>query len=147
MRTVYVISDLHLGGVYQEPPAPGKRGFRLCTHADAIVRFVKQRTDEIATNRPIEIVLNGDTVDFLAELDLPAAGVGAVATWSSFTSDPQAAVAKFNAIVKRDKAVFDSFGPFLNAGGRLTVLLGNHDIELSLPPVRVARGARRQGQP
>jgi UDP-2,3-diacylglucosamine pyrophosphatase LpxH len=134
MRSVFIISDLHLGGDYPVPPE--KRGFRLCTHADAIVRFVEERTKEIGKNGPSEIVLNGDTVDFLAERDLPAGGPHQAATWSSFTADPQAAVDKFKAIVCRDKAVFDVFGPFLAAGGRLTVLLGNHDVELSLPPVR-----------
>jgi UDP-2,3-diacylglucosamine pyrophosphatase LpxH len=136
VRRIFVLSDFHLGGKYPDPPAPGKRGFRLCTQAAVIARFVEERTKEIAKSGPSEIVLNGDTVDFLAELDVPAAGAGSFVTWSPFTADPAAAVAKFQAIVARDKGVFDSFAPFLDAGGRLTVLLGNHDLELSLPSVR-----------
>jgi UDP-2,3-diacylglucosamine pyrophosphatase LpxH len=120
------------------PQEPGKRGFRLCTHADAIVRFVKQRTDEIAKNGPNEIVLNGDTVDLLAETDPPAPADMEAATWSSFTADPMQAVEKFNAIVSRDPEVFAAFTPYLDVGGRVTVLLGNHDVELSLPDVRRA---------
>src|SRR5438552_10345862 len=137
MRSIFVISDLHLGGIY---PPPGTRGFRLCTHADAIARFVQERTEAMKTNGRSEIVLNGDTVDFLAERNSPAAGGAAdePVTWSAFTADPQAALAKFEAIVDRDKCVFDAFGRFLAAGGRLTVLLGNHDVELSLPLVRDA---------
>jgi UDP-2,3-diacylglucosamine pyrophosphatase LpxH len=137
MRSIFVISDLHLGGTY---PPPGSRGFRLCTHADAIAQFVQQRAEAIATSGQSEIVLNGDTVDFLAERDLPAAGASAdaPATWSAFTADPQAALSKFEAIVERDKCVFDGLSRFLAAGGRLTVLLGNHDVELSLPVVRDA---------
>jgi UDP-2,3-diacylglucosamine pyrophosphatase LpxH len=134
LRSVFVISDLHLGGTYPVPPE--QRGFRLCTHADAITRFVEERTKEIAKSGPREIVLNGDTVDFLAERDLADAGASQAESWSSFTADPHLAVAKFKAIVCRDKKVFDSFGSFLDAGGRLTVLLGNHDVELSLPDVR-----------
>ena len=34
--------------------------------------------------------------------------------------------------------MFDAIGRFLDQGGRLVVLLGNHDIELSLPAVRTA---------
>jgi UDP-2,3-diacylglucosamine pyrophosphatase LpxH len=136
VRRVFIISDLHLGGVYPEPRESKKRGFRLCTHADVIERFVKLRTKEIAEQGPCEIVLNGDTVDFLAERDLSADRSTELKTWSSFTADSQAAVAKFKAIVCRDGDVFKSFGPFLDAGGRLTILLGNHDIELSLPDVR-----------
>jgi len=133
VRSVFIISDLHLGGSYPKRNEAGKRGFRLCTHADAIVRFVEERTED-AKRGATEIVLNGDTVDFLAETDVPA--LGNAVTWSSFTADPQSALAKFKAIVSRDKTVFDAFGPFLEAGGRLTILLGNHDIELSLPDVR-----------
>src|SRR4051794_41728102 len=82
VRSVFVISDLHLGGIYPVPPDPKKRGFRLCTHADAIVKFVVQRTRD-AKQGATEIVLNGDTVDFLAEVDIPG---GKPATWLSFTA-------------------------------------------------------------
>ena len=132
MHSAFVISDLHLGGNYPSPEDVGKRGFRLCTHADAIVRFVEDRARD-AERKSTEIVLNGDTVDFLAETNSPEDGGS---TWSSFTGDSLAAIRKFRSIVARDKPVFDSFGPFLDAGGKLTVLLGNHDIELSLPDVR-----------
>jgi UDP-2,3-diacylglucosamine pyrophosphatase LpxH len=130
MRSVYVISDLHLGGAYPEPPDPGKRGFRLCTHADAIARFVSSLIQNIGQKGSIELVLNGDTVDFLAECDEKPN------SWSAFTAKPDRAVAKLKAIVKRDQEVFDRLKEFLEKGGRLTVLLGNHDAELSLPAVR-----------
>ncbi|WP_198032723.1 metallophosphoesterase [Mesorhizobium sp. WSM2561] len=132
MRKVFIISDLHLGGTYPVSGEAGDRGFRLCTHADTIVHFVDQLAKEMVEKGPYELVLNGDTVDFLAERD------GDANAWSPFTSDPQLAVDKFNAIAARDPQVFASFGRFLAVGGRLTVLLGNHDIELSLPPVRAA---------
>ena len=132
MRQVFVISDLHLGGVYPVPRDSGQRGFRLCTHAEAIARFVDGLTETVALSGPSELVLNGDTVDFLAERD------GEANSWSAFTSDPEQAVRKLNAIVERDREVFVAFGRYLAAGGRLTILLGNHDVELSLPPVRAA---------
>jgi UDP-2,3-diacylglucosamine pyrophosphatase LpxH len=132
MRSIYVISDLHLGGEYPVPPEPGKRGFRLCTRADAVAQFIDSLTQNFAHEGPSELVLNGDTVDFLAEGDEKPN------TWSPFTGDPSRAVAKFEAIVKRDLMVFQSLERFLSKGGRLVVLLGNHDIELSLPAVRVA---------
>jgi len=132
VRRVFIISDLHLGGVYPIPRDGGKRGFRLCMHAEAIARFVDQLTGDIAEKGQSELVLNGDTVDFLAERD------GDSDSWSAFTVDPQQAVDKFKAIASRDHEVFSSFGRYLDAGGRLTILLGNHDIELSLPPVRAA---------
>lgn len=132
MRSIYVISDLHLGGHYPEPPEPGKRGFRLCTRADAVAQFIDSLTQKFAQEGPSELVINGDTVDFLAESDEKPN------TWSPFTGDPSRAVAKFETIVKRDLVVFESLERFLSKGGRLVVLLGNHDIELSLPAVRAA---------
>jgi UDP-2,3-diacylglucosamine pyrophosphatase LpxH len=132
MRNVYVISDLHLGGDYPVPREPGKRGFRLCTRADAVAQFIDSLTQKFVRQGPSELVLNGDTVDFLAEHDEKPN------TWSSFTRDPSRAVAKLEAIVQRDQAVFDAIKRFLDQGGRLVVLLGNHDIELSMPAVRVA---------
>jgi UDP-2,3-diacylglucosamine pyrophosphatase LpxH len=132
VRSVYVISDLHLGGDYPVPREPGKRGFRLCTRADAVAQFIDGLTEKFAQQGPRELVLNGDTVDFLAEHDERPN------TWSPFTRDPSRAVAKLEAIAQRDQAVFDAIKRFLEKGGRLVALLGNHDIELSLPAVRVA---------
>jgi UDP-2,3-diacylglucosamine pyrophosphatase LpxH len=132
VRTTYVISDLHLGGDYPEPRGSGKRGFRLCTRTDAIAQFIDSLTAGCAQHGTNELVLNGDTVDFLAEQD---DGLNA---WSPFTREPRRAVEKLKAIVKRDQIVFDAIRRFLDRRGRVVVLLGNHDIELSLPDVRVA---------
>jgi UDP-2,3-diacylglucosamine pyrophosphatase LpxH len=68
-------------------------------------------------------------VDFLAEADPEN-------TWSAFTADQAAAVRKLDAIVDRDPDVFQALGDVLGRGHRVTLLLGNHDIELALPAVR-----------
>lgn len=89
---------------------PGPPRISLCTQAESIAGFIGRLTGELSTSAPIELVLNGDTVDFLAERD------GQAETWSAFTADPQQAVDKFNLIVARDKPVFDALGAFLEAG-------------------------------
>jgi UDP-2,3-diacylglucosamine pyrophosphatase LpxH len=132
VRSVYVISDLHLGGDYPVPREPGKRGFRLCTRSEVVTQFIDSLTQKLVQAEPSELVLNGDTVDFLAEHDEEPN------IWSPFTSNPDLAVKKLETIVKRDQAVFDALKRFLDKGGRLVMLLGNHDIELSLPAVRSA---------
>jgi UDP-2,3-diacylglucosamine pyrophosphatase LpxH len=132
MRSSYIISDLHLGGDYPHPRGLSRRGFRLCTRADAIAQFIDSLTQKFSEEGPSELVLNGDTVDFLAEHDEKPN------SWLPFTVDPARAVAKLETIVNRDRVVFDAIERFLKQGGRLTVLLGNHDIELSLPSVRAA---------
>lgn len=125
-RVVYVISDLHLGGVYPSSGDPNDRGFRICTRGAELARFVSALGQQ---PEPVELVINGDMVDFLAEED---EGGG----WSPFTADQDAAVRKLDAIIGRDQALFDAFGQLLERGHRLTILMGNHDIELALPAVR-----------
>lgn len=131
-RQVYVISDLHLGGVYAKDPASGDRGFRICTHAKDIAAFIGSLAERPKASPAIELVVNGDMVDFLAEHHEGAQ------PWKPFNPEPKEAVALLEAIVARDREVFDAMAAFLAAGHRMTVLLGNHDVELALPQVRAA---------
>ena len=127
-RSVYVISDLHLGGTYGKTPQG--RGFRINTHVDVLTQFVESLTAKPADEPKIELVINGNLVDFLAERET------APPDWIPFTADPESACAKLQAIVDRDPRFFTALGAFLEKGHRLTILLGNHDIELAMPPVR-----------
>ena len=125
-REIFLISDLHLGGMQPASADPDDRGFRICTHGAELAQFVSALADKPS---PVELIVNGDMVDFLAEED---EGGG----WTAFTSDQQAAIRKLDAIVDRERALFDAFGKLLERGHRLVILLGNHDIELTLPAVR-----------
>ena len=131
-RRVFVISDLHLGGEYGDPANDAEdRGFRICTHVADAAAFV----DQLAALPPApvrtELVINGDIVDFLAE------DRGDSKTWSPFIADGDEAAATFRRIADRDRGFFDSLRRLLERGHRLVVLLGNHDVELALPAVRV----------
>jgi UDP-2,3-diacylglucosamine pyrophosphatase LpxH len=121
-RSVYIISDLHLGGVYGVTSSPNSRGFRICTHSSALTDFVNSLA---AQDSKVELVINGDMVDFLAEQE-----------FAPFTADPAEACAKLQAIVGRDQPFFDALTNFLNRNHRLAILLGSHDTELCMPPVR-----------
>jgi UDP-2,3-diacylglucosamine pyrophosphatase LpxH len=129
-RQVFVISDLHIGGVYPHSDDPQERGFRINTQVPQLTAFVTALADKQPGEPAIELVINGDFVDFLAESDSSSAG------WQPFVQDPQAAARKLEAIVERDRALFAALGRLLSRGHRLTVTLGNHDIELALPTVR-----------
>lgn len=129
-RQVYVISDLHVGGVYPDADRPDDRGFRISTQVPRLTAFVSALADKPPNEPAIELVINGDFIDFLAESES-----GATA-WEAFTRDPGAAAAKLEAIVARDREFFSALGRLLARGHGLTVTLGNHDIELALPPVR-----------
>lgn len=126
-RQVYIISDLHLGGAAPSTDNPDDRGFRINTHVADLAAFVHALAQKPA---PAELVINGDTVDFLAEKN------AAEPFWTPFTPDPQAAAAKLDAIAAREKVFFDALNELLERGHKLTILLGNHDVELAFPLVR-----------
>jgi UDP-2,3-diacylglucosamine pyrophosphatase LpxH len=121
--TVLIISDLHLGG---EPGPGGAPGFRICTDVGerTLADFLGWAAD-LAGAGEVHLVVNGDVVDFLAEKE-----------FSPFTMDDGEAREKLRRILARTGPVWNGFRALLKAGGRLTLLLGNHDIELSLPGPR-----------
>lgn len=120
MREVFIISDLHIGGAIGNHVQ--QRGFRLCTHTDVLADFINELA---AYETSVELVINGDTVDFLAEEPFEA-----------FTESQSVACAKLLRIINREPAFFDALRRFLRNGHALTILTGNHDTELTLPRVR-----------
>jgi UDP-2,3-diacylglucosamine pyrophosphatase LpxH len=122
--SIFVISDQHLGGA---PAAAGRAGFEMCREANRarLAAFVDYVRAQHGSAWPAHLVINGDLVDFLAE-----------EPFASFTESDEDARGKLRAIMERSAVVWDSLAAFLGAGGRLTILLGNHDLELSLPGPR-----------
>lgn len=120
--TVFVISDLHLGG---------SDTFQMCSAAGRarLAEFLSWVTAQRSGERNVRLVLAGDVVDFLAEED----GAG---EWSAFTADEERAVGKLDRIIGSTEAVWSALRVFVESGSPLTILLGNHDIELALPAVR-----------
>jgi len=131
-RYVYIISDLHIGGVYPETNALADRGFRICTHVPQLTAFVNTLADKPVNGPRVELVINGDFIDFLAERRSEPP------EWTPFLGNPAAAVEKLREIVARDKPFFDALARFLARGHDLVLVLGNHDIELVMPQVRSA---------
>ena len=119
---IFVISDLHLGG---------DEGFQMCSAkgrallADFIGWVDTQRSDA----RAVQLVIAGDIVDFLAERD-PDGG------FSAFTLDEPRALGKLNRILKRTDEVWTALATLVSHDVRVTLLLGNHDLELSFPALR-----------
>jgi UDP-2,3-diacylglucosamine pyrophosphatase LpxH len=128
---LYVISDLHLGGRAGAPPA---RGFRINTHVPLLGEFVRRIARRAAATRDasrVELVINGDIVDFLAQ-----EGPQPDQPWRAFIEDPAEALQADVEIRDQERPFFDALRELLQQGGDLTLLLGNHDVELSLPAVR-----------
>ncbi|OWY20532.1 hypothetical protein C7N43_13805 [Sphingobacteriales bacterium UPWRP_1] len=122
MKEVYIISDLHLGG---EPAKPTElRGFQLNTHGRHLAAFITQLAEQ--EDRQIELIINGDLVDFLAE-----------APWAAFEYNTAQAIQKLKRIMRREAPVFTALQQFLCSSNHSLVLLpGNHDLELCLPALR-----------
>jgi UDP-2,3-diacylglucosamine pyrophosphatase LpxH len=152
-KRLYVISDLHLGGEYAKStdgydPVGGEyaesvdragRGFRLCTHVHKLTEFV-QSVAKVARDKrtDTELVVNGDFVDFLAEkreVRDPISGNVSLG-WQPLIENQFEAIKIFRRMIDRDKTFFAALKDLLLAGARLTIILGNHDVELCYPAMR-----------
>lgn len=141
-RSVYVISDLHIGGTYPDPAAPRverRRGFRMMTRVAELAGFIRH-VARLPDDPAVELVINGDFIDFLAEERGSGIDVepNAAPEWTPFRAAPGEALAAFREVVRRDRDLFAALRELLAAKKALTIVLGNHDIELCLPDVRAA---------
>lgn len=113
---LYVISDLHLGG---------REGFQIFNQGETLTAFIKRLAGQ--QDRRVGLVLNGDTVDFLAEA-------------GSEYLDPLGAVNKLKRIFTETPAfagILTALQEFVaEMGHQLIIVLGNHDVELALPEAR-----------
>ena len=95
-----------------------------------VAEFIRALAAKAPGAPAIELVINGDMVDFLAERESGAP------SWVPFTANENDAAAKLETILDRDAVIVSALREFLDRGHRLVLLLGNHDIELALPAVR-----------
>jgi UDP-2,3-diacylglucosamine pyrophosphatase LpxH len=117
-QSVLVISDLHLGG------APG---FQMCDEKARrrLAAFLGWAARQRSARQDVHLVINGDVVDFLAERE-----------FASFTRSDEDALAKLRSIIANSQEVWPALKDFVRDGGALTLLPGNHDLELALPGPR-----------
>lgn len=126
-RTLLIISDLHLGaGAYIE----GKKNPLEDFHSDEeLVEFLKFYSENDYLNHEVELIINGDFLDFLA---VPYVEYFDDEFWSQ-----EAAIKKLELIHKAHTEVFVALNNFLKTKKKtLTYLIGNHDAELVLDGVR-----------
>jgi len=123
-QTVFIISDLHLGG---RPPEGDDPGFQICGERSQtlLADFLGWVASLRSEGQHVHLVVNGDAVDFLAEEPFQA-----------FTADEAEAERKLGTIFERTGAVWKAFGDVVRSDAEVTFLLGNHDVELALPRPR-----------
>jgi UDP-2,3-diacylglucosamine pyrophosphatase LpxH len=140
-RRIFVISDLHLGGRPHDRQAPDGtllRRTQITSDYRLIVQFIDWLIHhEHGKDEELELVINGDFVDFLLEDDY----AGMENSGRVWPADQNEARARLGQIATRtreifERGIFDALSEFLADGHRLTLLLGNHDVELALPKVR-----------
>ena len=123
-NTIYVISDLHLGGALNRDGGPG---YQICPPRNQarLARFIDTLEGRSA-NADVRLVIAGDIVDFLTEPQ-----------FESFTSDQHAVCEKLERIIEATRPIWTALRGFVGGrGGALTLMIGNHDIELCFPKVR-----------
>ena len=126
---LYVVSDIHLGG-----RRAGKDNFQIFNRGERLGNLLEY----ISCQRPEEdvcLVLNGDIIDSLAEEEVH----GYVAL------DEDTAVRMMDHIFSDAsfKPVWDGLARYVRTPRRhLVFVVGNHDIELSLPVVEQAIALR-----
>lgn len=136
---VIVVSDLHLGGA---PAIGDEPAFQMCgDHGrERLASFFDWVASQGGPN--VELVLAGDVVDFLSE---ERAG-----GFQAFTADDAMATRKLRAIfgeasenpgipddaLVHTRSVWTKLAAVAASGTKITILIGNHDIELSLPGPR-----------
>lgn len=123
-KTIFTISDLHLGG---KPGEHGASGFQICPEVNRkrVAEFLQWVAGEQNAERRTHLVINGDLVDFLAEEE-----------FSPFTGKDVEARDKLQSIMDHSPEVWKGLKQTASAGVHITILLGNHDIEMSLPAAR-----------
>lgn len=126
-KFIVVISDLHLGaGQY----ISGKKNLlEDFYHDNELKNFFNHFNRPSYKEKEIEIIINGDFLDFLA---IPYVRFFDDEYWSE-----EASVEKLELIYEGHTEVFKAINNFLkNPTNQVTYIIGNHDAELVLPKVR-----------
>lgn len=128
-KTIIVISDIHLGAgaIYQST-----RNTLEDFHFDKeLVDFLKYFSSGKYLNREVELIINGDLLDFLA---VPYVNYFDDDYWSE-----AAALCKLEIILAAHSEVIAALVKFITIKNKsITYIIGNHDAEMILPRVKQA---------
>jgi UDP-2,3-diacylglucosamine pyrophosphatase LpxH len=135
-ESLLVFSDVHLGSDlndHREPGVPLRRSSRIDRD---LVRFLDHYRDAPEGADRWRVVIAGDFIDFIGMAVDPTAADGLAMDLTDEerlhglgnTSDH--ARAKLRRVAKRHPDVFEALGLMVARGHALTVIRGNHDVEL-----------------
>jgi UDP-2,3-diacylglucosamine pyrophosphatase LpxH len=118
----YVISDLHIGA------AKESQGLDSFTQDDAFVHFVEEITAPGTT-----LFINGDFVDFAQIPPYDHPDQPSYLLWTEAVS-----CKKLTGALAGHPRCFEALRAFLDAGGTLSICVGNHDLDWAWPEVQRA---------
>jgi UDP-2,3-diacylglucosamine pyrophosphatase LpxH len=134
-RHTVVLSDVHLSQAHPHDEADPfwMRYRRSEYHPDADFEGFVASLLEACKGEPIEVVFNGDVLDFDAPLVK-----GGTSTFDEFPLDDAGCAEQLRRIVADHPRFFGAAARLLAEGHRVIFLSGNHDLELYWPGVRSA---------
>ncbi|MEQ1565136.1 MAG: hypothetical protein ABMA64_05820 [Myxococcota bacterium] len=128
-----VISDLHLGEGLGAPKPPHTLELEA-----ALIAFLDHH---LQRPLPWRLVVNGDMIEMTALAISPASvglsdGLHPHDHQYGIGAQSESAELKIRLILEHHAPVFDAFARFLAAGHLVSIVFGNHDIELHWPSVQ-----------
>lgn len=140
-ESLIILSDVHLGSdLVDHAPSVAARRRPAALDRDLVALVDHYRTEPAPKGR-WRLVIAGDLIDFIG-MALPPEQPGIETdpseeeTEHGLGSARDHTVAKARAVVERHKEVFQALARFVADGGALTVIHGNHDLELFWDEVR-----------
>lgn len=127
-----MISDIHLANGQPD----------MISNPAVLTQFIVQLPQlfpsDNESREQLELIIAGDFIDYLN-----------IQEYAAWTADPGLAVRKLQDVTDRSQfaPVFDALAQHVERGHRLTILLGNHDVELALPQVQAALLDRLRSSP
>ena len=125
-KTVLVISDLHLGaGYFFQGQVNNLEDFNF---DQELVQFFQYYSSGDYKGQEVEVIINGDFIDFLA---VPYVSYFDDKFWSA-----KASVEKLKIVIDAHEEVFSEMKRFIGQENKkITYMIGNHDAELQMKNV------------
>ncbi|MDF1812488.1 MAG: metallophosphoesterase [Verrucomicrobiales bacterium] len=138
-RQIFITSDWHLGGTMDSDrnhKGIEKMGSSIFRDTENLTKFLDWIREQASVfDGKTEVVLNGDIVDFLAPNNENEYTPEAWQNNAEKINNELTSIAE-RFVNSEGRGPFQALRDLVSEGCEVTVLLGNHDVELCLPGVR-----------